>query len=80
MAIETPVDIEAEAKAKLKGTVGGVQGILEIQRSVSEGTTDYESAITLLNEIYGYEDKVARAIIGTPKKIKADEQAPVIKA
>lgn len=79
VAIETPIDIEAEAKAKLKGTVGGVQGILEIQKSVSEGTTDYESAITLLNEIYGYEDKVARAIIGKPKKIKVDEQEPVIK-
>ena len=76
--INTPTDIEAEAKAKLKGTVGGVQGILEIQKSVGEGTTDYESAITLLNEIYGYDDSIARKILGTPKKIITTVTKPVI--
>lgn len=66
--INTPVDIEAESKAKLKGTVGGVQGILAIQDSVSKGITDYNSAVALLFEIYGFDDKTARKLLGTPKK------------
>lgn len=63
--------MEAEAKAKLKGTVGGVQGVLQIQASVSAGITDYNAAITLLYEIYGFDEPTAKRILGTPKKIKA---------
>jgi hypothetical protein len=66
--INTPVDIEAEAKARLKGSVGGVQGILQIQASVSQGITGVESAVVLLGEIYGYAPDVARKMLGTPKK------------
>lgn len=46
--------------------VGGVQGILSIQQSVSQGLTDYESAIAVLSIIYGFEDNLARKILGTP--------------
>lgn len=63
--IETPTDIEAEAKAKLKGTVGGVQGILEIQKSVSEGITSREAAIVILGEIFGFDPVVAGKILGS---------------
>jgi len=61
-------DVEAESKAKLKGSVGGVQGILNIQQSVSSGATDYESAINILVLIYGLSDVDARKILGTPEK------------
>lgn len=67
--LDTPIDIEAEAKARLKGSVGGVQGILEIQNSVSQGITDYSAAISLLYEIFGFDDATARRILGTPKKV-----------
>lgn len=70
----TPIDIEAESKAKLKGTVGGVQGILEIQSSVASGITDYSSAITLLFEIYGFSEKTAKKLLGTPKKKLIQQQ------
>ena len=61
-------DVEKlKAQASLKGSVGGVQGILAIQASVSQGLTDYESAITILNEIYGIDDNLARQMLGTPK-------------
>ena len=75
--IETPVDIEAEAKANLKGSVGGVQGILAIQMQVSQGVTDYESAVTLLFEIYGFDDATARKMLGSKDKLlKANANAP----
>jgi hypothetical protein len=58
-----------KAQAQLKGSVGGVQGVLAIQASVSQGLTDYESAITILNEIFGIEDTLARSILGNPKTV-----------
>jgi hypothetical protein len=58
-----------EAQASLKGTVGGVQGILEIQRSVSTGITDRDAAIALLVEIYGFTNEQATNVIGNPKPI-----------
>lgn len=74
--IDTPVDVEAEAKAKLKGTVGGVQGVLQIQASVAQGITDYNAAVVLLFEIYGFDETTAKRILGTPKKMKPGEQNP----
>lgn len=71
-----PSDIEAEAKAKLKGSVGGVQGILEIQASVSQGITDYNAAIALLDEIFGFDEATAKRILGTPKKQTIQIQQP----
>jgi hypothetical protein len=65
--IATPIDIEAESKAKLKGSVGGVQGILSIQTSVYNGTTDYDAAVVLLGEIFGFDTVKAKAILG-PKR------------
>jgi hypothetical protein len=66
-----------EAQANLKGTVGGVQGILEIQASVSKGITDRDSAKALLREIYGFSEEQASAIIGNPKPIEAIAQEDV---
>lgn len=65
-------DIESESKAKLKGSVGGVQGILEIQKSVSEGITQYEAALTLLNEIYGFDEVVGSKLLGNKNKINSN--------
>lgn len=67
--IETPVDVEAEAKAKLKGSVGGVQGILEIQAAVAKGDSDYDAAIAVLGEIFGFDEEKAKAILG-PRSTK----------
>ena len=72
--IQTPTDVEAEAKAKLKGTVGGVQGIIELQKSVSEGTTDYDAAIAILNEIYGFDNDKAKKILGKKKAKSVNKQ------
>ena len=58
-----------DAQATLKGTVGGVQGILEIQKSVAQGITDRDAAIALLIEIYGFSEEQAVNVVGTPKAI-----------
>lgn len=65
------IDIESEAKARLKGSVGGVQGVLQIQQSVSQGITQYAAGLALLMEIYGFDDATARAILGNPKKVNS---------
>lgn len=67
------LDIAAEnakAQAALRGSVGGVQGILAIQAAVSAGTSDYEAAVATLEEIYGYEEKRARRLLGNPINLK----------
>lgn len=63
-----------QAQATLKGSVGGVQGILGIQQSVSQGLTDFESAITILTEIYGFTRGIASALLGKPE-IKEETNA-----
>lgn len=73
-----PDQVQLDAQAKLKGTVGGVEGILAIQKSVSEGTTDVEAAVIVVMEIYGFEEPKARKIVGKPKpkeEIIATQQA-----
>jgi len=69
------VDLEREAKAKLRGTVGGVQGILQINEAVQKGTMEKDSAITLLIEIYGFEKSVALELVKEPSKKKLTEIA-----
>jgi HK97 family phage portal protein len=58
------MDANAQAQANLRGSVGGVQGILSIQASFAQGLTSAESAISILMEIYGFEENVARQILG----------------
>ena len=80
-AIEVPIDEQdstleapkvsketAKAQASLRGSVGGVQGILGIQKSYSEGLTDFESAVTILMEIYGFDRKVSENLLGRPEE------------
>lgn len=72
--IDTPVDIEAEAKAKLKGSVGGVDGILKTQASVANGTTEYEAGIATLNILYGYDDATCRRLLGSKEELEARKE------
>ena len=57
-----------KAQAALRGSVGGVNGVLGIQASVSAGTTDVESAVTILVEIYGFTRSVSEALLGKPQE------------
>jgi hypothetical protein len=54
----------AEAQARLRGSVGGVQGILAIQTQVANGITSESSAIATLIEIYGFDRQTAIKVLG----------------
>ena len=54
----------AEAQARLRGSVGGVQGILAIQTQVANGITSESSAIATLIEIYGFDRQTAIQVLG----------------
>jgi len=66
-------DATKEAQANLRGSVGGVTGVLSVQTSYSQGLTDYQSAITIFTEIYGFTREVADALLGNPQKTEENE-------
>ena len=66
-----------ESQAMLKGSVGGVTALLELQKSVSEGTTDRGAAIAILEEIYGVDTLTAEKMLGTPKEAVPVTPTPV---
>lgn len=66
--------LNKESQATLRGSVGGVTGVLSIQTSVSQKITDYDSGLAMLEEIFGYSTEVAKRILGNPiEKETADE-------
>lgn len=44
--------------------VGGVQGILEIQKAVAEGTASQEAAVKTLMIIYGFDEQTSKDMLG----------------
>jgi len=67
---EAPVNKEtAQAQAQLKGSVGGVQSLLEVQASYAQGTTTYESAIAILDLIFGFNREQAIRLLGNPQTV-----------
>jgi hypothetical protein len=61
------------AQAALRGSVGGVQGILAVQQSVSAGTTTFESALSILTIVYGFTEQDAIDLLGKPDETGQEE-------
>lgn len=59
-------DKSASAQAQLRASVGGVTNIIETTKAVSQGYMQRESAIKMLEELYGFDNATATLIIGTP--------------
>tara|TARA_R110000744_G_scaffold106394_1_gene202708 strand:- start:55 stop:1446 length:1392 start_codon:yes stop_codon:yes gene_type:complete len=59
-----PVDIEAEAKANLRGSVGGVTGILDIAAQVTAGTISASAGKSILVIIFGLKPEEAAELLG----------------
>ena len=74
-AMKQPIEMkgaseeELKAQAALKGSVGGVQGILELQKAVASGSSDKDSAVSILELVYGFSRSEAEEIIGNPKQV-----------
>ncbi len=55
---------QALAQAQLRGSVGGVQGILAIADNYKNGIVSAGAATTILVEIYGFSEEIAGKILG----------------
>ena len=65
---------QAAAQAQLKGSVGGVQGILQIQQGFADKLTTFDSAMAILQLIYGFSGAEARRLLGQPEEDVITEQ------
>lgn len=70
---EAPKDANAEAQAQLRGSVGGVTALLAIQQSVALGTTTKESGVSMIVNIYGFDEDTAAEMLGDPEQKKPEE-------
>lgn len=66
-----------EAQAKIRGSVGGVQGIIAINRAVSAGEMTEEAAETILQNIYGIGVEEAARMVDVPAVVPGS-QTPAI--
>lgn len=62
-----PDEARKKAQATLKGSVGGVTALLQIQQSVAEEKTDRSAAIAIIEEIFGIEKTRAAEMLGSPE-------------
>ena len=56
----------AQAQTNLKGTVGGLDGIISLNNAVSSGQMDRQTAINTLVNYYGYDPVTANSMITNP--------------
>jgi hypothetical protein len=63
------IDEGAKAKATLRGSVGGVTSILQIQQSVQAGTTSYEAGQSILEIIFGLSPTDAQRLLGSKQSL-----------
>jgi len=67
-----------DAQAALKGSVGGVSGIITLLQQVKEGLIAENSAIAVLVELYGFSPEIARSTITgevIPENVAAEMRA-----
>ena len=67
-------NLNEQAQASLRGSVGGVQGILEVQAAVAAGLTQYDAALTLFTTVYGFDESTARELLGEERTIEIEEE------
>ena len=53
----------SEAQARIRGSVGGVQGIIEINKAVAAGEMSESAGETILISIYGVDEATAREMV-----------------
>jgi hypothetical protein len=63
----------AQAQTNLKGTVGGLDGIIALNTAVGTGQMDRQTAVNTLISYYGYDSTVANSLITQPKEVLPPE-------
>ena len=58
-----------ESANALKGSVGGLTGMIEIAKAVSSGLYDLEAAVALVSDRFGLTEEQAKKQLGTPQVI-----------
>jgi hypothetical protein len=81
---DTTVDSKTkDAQAALKGSVGGVSGIITLLQNVKEGLIAEASAISILVELYGFTPEIARSTVTgdvIPEKVATEMRSVFEKA
>jgi hypothetical protein len=75
---ELLTDEEVAAQANLKGSVGGVQGLIEIIKNAAAGVITREAAKEMLKTLYGFSEDAADKM--TAQKISIEKLEEVSKA
>jgi hypothetical protein len=65
-------NIEAQGGNKLRETVGGLQGVIEIAKAVASGLYDLSAGIELISALYGVDTEEAARWLGTPQTTDAE--------
>lgn len=79
---EGEIDVDSKAKdaqSALRGSVGGVTGIITVLQNVQAGVIGRQSAIELLIQLYGFTPEQAVAVVGgDTSAIAPDSEQPLI--
>lgn len=67
-------DKQADAQAALKGSVGGVTALIQLQTAVSQGFASRDAAVQIIETIYGIDRLTAEKMIGNPIEAPITEE------
>lgn len=62
----------------LRGSVGGLTGMIEIVKAVASGVYDLDAAVSLVSQRFGISEDEARKQLGTPQLVTSTEQVDKI--
>lgn len=60
---QTPEEVNAESQAKLRGSVGGVNAIVNVQTQVAQGVISKEAGVATIVNLYGFSEEVANDML-----------------
>lgn len=69
-------NVDEKSQAELRGSVGGVQALIEVIRAVSDGVLEVDAAVNIVVTIYGIDEQKAKDMIGNPKVIEKVKEMP----
>jgi hypothetical protein len=66
-------DLDTETNS-LKGSVGGLTGMIEIAKAVASGLYDLDAAVALVSDRFGISEEDARKQLGTPSVVNSETE------